>query len=585
VRSNEHTVLTLVRNQVERRPESVAVSGVTEKTFTYGRLWELAGSLARELVDRGVRPGDLVAVAMDPSPDLVVAFLGIIRAGAAYLPLDNRAPAERLAAILDEASPGVVVCSAGDAQDSRWASLLPADLPRLTVPQQPSSQVHEVRVGPDDPVYVAYTSGSTGRPKGVVVPHRAVVRLVTEAAYCPIGADDRVASLSNPAFDATTFEVWAPLAVGGAVVEIPSPVDLAIDEWVAALDDLSITTMFLTTSLFHSIARERPSAFRNLKHLVVGGEQLDADMVRRVLDADPPGRIVNGYGPTETTTFAAAFECDADVMRNVSRTPIGFPLQNTALHVLDDDLLAVPPGETGELCIGGPGVALGYLGRPELTAERFVVAPGPGEKVYRTGDLVRQLPSGALEVVGRKDRQIKLRGFRIELEEIEQVVSATGLVDAVFVEKVGEGPAATLVGFILPTAADEEELPALLRERLAERLPDYMIPARWVELSKVPLGPTGKADRNALLELLEPVRSNEPEGAVDDLCRIWQDVLQIPRVRPQDNFLDLGGNSLLAVQVASRLNPKLSGRVEPSEILLAESAAELSARLRYAGVA
>ncbi|HUQ61463.1 non-ribosomal peptide synthetase [Lentzea sp.] len=580
MRPDERTVLSLVQDQVEQRPGAVAVSGHGEH-LTYRRLWDLAGSLAAELAGLGVRRGDLVAVALNPSADLVVALLGILRAGAAYLPLDNRAPADRLAVILDEAAPRVVVCSR---DESRWSTPLPSGLTRITVPDEPSHQVSEVEVSRDDPAYVAYTSGSTGRPKGVVVPHRAVVRLVTEAAYCPVGPGDRVASLSNPAFDATTFEVWAPLAVGGAVVAIPSPVDLVLEDWVAALRDLSITTMFLTTSLFHSIARELPSAFEQLEHLVVGGEQLDAEMVRRVLGSRPPGRIVNGYGPTETTTFAAVFECTPDAMRDVVRTPIGFPLQNTSLHVLDEDLEPVSPGETGELCIGGPGVALGYLGRPELTAERFVVAAG--EQVYRTGDLVRQLPSGALEVVGRRDRQVKLRGFRIELEEVEQAAAATGLVDAVFVEKVGEGPAATLVGFALPTAGGQEELPVVLRARLAERLPDYMVPARWVVLSEVPLGPTGKADRTALLALLEPVSRSGgdlPIETVDDICRIWREVLRVPQVQPLDNFIDLGGNSLLAVQAAARINEFLVSAVEPAEILLAESAAELSARVRHAG--
>ncbi|WP_018680200.1 non-ribosomal peptide synthetase [Actinokineospora enzanensis] len=581
-------MLSLVRDQVALRPGAVAAGDATGRVLTYRELWDLAGTLAAGLAAHGVRRGDLVAVGMDPSIDLVVAFLGILRAGAAYLPLDNRAPDDRLAAVLDEAAPGVAVCSAQDATEPRWAARLPADLPLLTVPTEVgTATAPEVGITPEDPAYVAYTSGSTGRAKGVIVPHRAVVRLVTGADYCPVGPDDRVAGLSNPAFDATTFEVWAPLAVGGAVVAVPSPVRLPIDEWVAALAALSITTLFLTTSLFHSIARERPAAFRNLRFLVVGGEQLDAEMVRRVLDADPPGRIVNGYGPTETTTFAAALACSAEVMRDVRRTPIGFPLQNTTLHVLDDELRPVLDGETGELCVGGPAVALGYLARPELTAERFVDLPDGGERVYRTGDLARRLPTGAYEVLGRNDRQVKLRGFRIEPAGVEQVVAGTGLVDAVFVEKVGDGALATLVGFVLPTADTAgdtaDDLPIRLRARLADELPDYMIPGRWVVLSEVPLGPTGKADRNRLIAQLATGNPPVEDSAVDDLCRIWQEVLRIPRVDPQDNFLDLGGNSLLAVQVVSRLNPMLVDGVEPWEILVAESAAELGARLRYSG--
>ncbi|HEX6357938.1 non-ribosomal peptide synthetase [Actinophytocola sp.] len=572
----------LVGEWVHRQPSACAVrESDSGRELTYLELWEHAGRLAGALAARGVGRGDRVAVALDPSVDLVVAFLGIIRAGAAYLPLDRHAPGDRLAGIVEDADVSLVVCAA-TLDERRWR--LPPRLARIDVRDQRSVSAPEVETGADDPIYVAFTSGSTGRPKGVVVPHRAVIRLAVNPNYCTIAPGDRVANLANPAFDATTFEVWNTLVAGGTVVTIPSATDLPIDDWIGVLARESITTMFLTTSLFHTVARERPDAFATLDTLIVGGEQLDLGAARDVLAARPPRRLVNAYGPTETTTFAATFECTAENLAGATRVPIGFALQNTSTHVLDDDLTPVAAGEMGELCIGGPGVALGYLGRPDLTAAKFVTDPRSGELIYRTGDMARVLPSGALEVAGRRDRQVKLRGFRIELDEIEEALRDTGLVDAAFVEKVGEGPTAALVAFVLPArfaAPDMATLPVLL----ARRLPKYMIPARWLRLTGVPLGPTGKADRARLLELL--ARADQPDDGAeraDDvraaLAGIWRDVLGVAEVSPADSFLDLGGNSILAIQVASRAGQALRVRVEPGDVLLADTFGELNTVLR-----
>ena len=322
-----------------------------------------------------------------------------------------------------------------------------------------------------------------------------MIRLVTSPNYCTIAPGDRVANSSNPAFDATTFEVWSTLTAGGTLVVLPPVTDLPLDSWVDMIRAERITTMFLTTSLFHMVARERPTAFRTVDTLIVGGEQLEFAAVRRVLAEGPPQRLLNAYGPTETTTFATYYECTVDSLAGCERVPIGYALQNTRLHVVDEDLRPVRPGEPGELCIGGPGVALGYLHRPELTTEKFVPEPPvdghPAGTMYRTGDLVRELPSGALELLGRRDRQIKLRGFRIELEEIERAAVDTGLADAAFVEKLGQGPSATLIGFVLPAESappQPADLCATLLAELARRLPAYMIPARWNVLAEVPAG-------------------------------------------------------------------------------------------------
>jgi amino acid adenylation domain-containing protein len=616
--SSVHDVMA---QQVEERTDDCAVHDPAEGYgLSYGELWERAGWLAAELARRGVRRGDLVAVPQDRSVDLVVTFLGILRCGAAYLPLDGLAPKDRLAGIVAESGTRWAVHSprqdtlAGPA--GRWADLtswLPSGVEPVPVPfEDPGHPVSDPGSEGNDPAYVSFTSGSTGRPKGVVVPHRAVLRLALRSKFCTVEPGDRVASAANPAFDATTFELWNALTAGGTVVVFPSATDLPLDDWMALIRGERIDTMFLTTSLFHTVARERPDAFGTLRNLVVGGEQLEMAAVRKVLAAGRPGRLVNGYGPTETTTFAAYFDCTEDSLAGLERIPVGYPLQDTTLHLLDRDLNPVPVGETGELAVGGPGVALGYLGRAELTAERFVVHPVTGERIYRTGDTGRQLPDGAVELLGRSDRQVKLRGFRIELEEIERAALACGLADSAFVEKVGEGPAASLVGFVLPSAdglaeaeaevgagaaAPVAALPALLNTRLARTLPGYMLPARWLVLDRVPLGSTGKADRARLLDLLSAnLSAADQAGTVPTvgaasaarpadrelmtlLGDIWREVLGTEQVLPEHNFLELGGNSILAMQVAARAQQRLATTVDAGAVLLCDTLGELVAHV------
>ncbi|GAA3611872.1 hypothetical protein GCM10022223_29970 [Kineosporia mesophila] len=391
----DQVVPGLVGHWVQRRPQALAVRDpLTGENLSYSELWWRAGRLAGALAERGVGRGDVVAVAQKRSVSMVVSFLGVLRAGAAYLPLDAMAPADRIAGILQDAGTDLVVLDAG--AGLAWPQL-PSDLRSITVPdlgpdQDPDQGLERggdqdwaPGLRGDDPAYVAFTSGSTGRPKGVVVPHRAVRRLATEALFCTVGPGDRVGNAANPAFDATTFEIWNPLVAGGSVVVLPDVADLPLDDWIALTRTERLSALFLTTSLFHTVARERPSAFSGLDTLVIGGEQLELGAVRRVLAADPPGRLVNGYGPTETTTFAAYFDCTNQNLADLERIPIGFPLQNTSLVILDEQLSPVPAGDFGELCVGGPGVALGYLGRPELTAEKFVHRPGTGELIDRTG--------------------------------------------------------------------------------------------------------------------------------------------------------------------------------------------------------
>lgn len=581
------TVADLVAHWVREQPDSLAVQEpLGGMAYTYSELWERAGHLAASLAAAGVPRGGIVAVDLPRCAELVVAFLGIVRAGASYLPLDVQAPEARVAAIVQEAGVAAVVCPPDGTRVSELG------LPLVSVPHDATDggpgdapAVPQESAWGEDTIYVTYTSGSTGRPKGVVIPHRAVVRLVTSPNYCVIDPGDRVANTCNPAFDVTTSEIWGALCSGAVVIPFPQVAGSDLSEWLALLTKEDITTMFLTTSLFHTVAWEQPDAFASLRNLVVGGEQLDLAAARQVLAAGAPARLVNGYGPTEGTSFATYFVCTEQSLDGLLRVPIGSALQQTSLHVLDDELRPVPSGQVGELCLGGPGVATGYLHRPELTAERFVTEPESGIRVYRTGDLVRELPSGALEMTGRRDRQVKLRGFRIELEEIERAVVATGLVDAAFVEKVGDDAAARLVAFVLP--AHGQALPASVpSDALAGHLPAYMVPSNWIMLDTLPLGPTGKADRAAMIASLahrdRPRATGEAHAdqpMFKQLSEILEAVLDMSDFSPGDRFQEIGGNSVLALRVAHRLKEELNLPVQPSQVLRAASLGELSDRL------
>ena len=556
-------VAALVAQWCARTPDAPAVvTAGDDSLLTYRELWARSGRLARELAGREVGPGTVVAAGMGRSVELVIALLGIVRTGAAYLALDAKAPPERTAEVLADAGVQIIL------------DRVPAGEEDFT----------DVPVDGDDPCHVIYTSGSTGRPKGVVVPHRAVLSLVEKPTFCTFAPGDRMALAANPAFDAFTFELWGTLAAGGTIVVLPDVADLGLDPWADLIVTERLNGLLLTTSVFHLVARERPTAFGTLDTLLFGGEQADSALIRRVLTEAPPGRVVNVYGPTETTTLATTLDCTLDSVPAHERTPVGYAIQDTTLSIMDDELRPVPHGEVGELYIGGAGVALGYLGQPDLTAERFLVDPVDGAStVYKTGDLVRTRTDGALEVVGRRDRQVKIRGYRIELDEIEVAATATGLVTAAVVETIGDGHAVRLAGFVLPADADTAEL----ARRLGDRLPSYMLPAHWVALAELPLQSVGKVDRARLVALVgadeqAPEHDDEVGSAV---AGVWRELLGVPAVRDEDNFFDLGGNSLLAVQIAARVTGSLGVDVEPADVLLADTFADLVAQLREARAA
>ena len=485
------------REQAARTPDAVAVSA-DGHSLSYAQLDAWSDLLAQQLVADGeVAPGDRVAVSMERSPQLVVALLGVLKAGAAYLPLSVTDPEPRIARMLVDADARVVVCDRFGAQGFTALGRL-----AFAVPEQPrdglAAPVPPVRVEPHDLAYLMYTSGSTGLPKAVAVEHRNITNLVTGPNYVDLGPGDRILQLAPVAFDAATFEIWGALLNGARLVLAP-PGQVHPEELGPLLRDHGVSVLWLTAALFHRQIDVDVQAFAGLRTVLAGGDVLSVPHLRTLRAALPGLGVVNGYGPTETTTFAVCHRIDGDADLGAS-VPIGRPLQNVELLGVGDDGSPVPAGTAGELWIGGAGVSRGYWQRPELTEQKFVIVSGPAgpRRYYRSGDLVRQRHSGVVEYLGRIDDQFKLRGFRIEPGEIENLLTEHPQVRTASVgiraSHLGDP---RLVAWVV--AADAEALDRrALRAHLTARVPDYMVPAAFVQLDELPITGNGKTDRKAL---------------------------------------------------------------------------------------
>ena len=582
------TLVELFAEQVRRAPEAEAVVFGAAR-LRYGELDARANRLARHLRGLGVGPGDRVGLCLERSAAVAVTLLGILKAGGAYVPLDPSYPRERLAFMVEDAGLAALVTT---------EELLPL-LPTVSLPTvlldahvrriaARSNKELEDRTVPESLAYVIYTSGSTGRPKGIAIPHRAVVRLVRDTDYIDLSPADRIAQASNISFDAATFEIWGALLSGACLVGVPREVMLSPDDFAALLAGQRISALFLTTALFNQMAREVPRAFATLRRVLFGGEAVDPHWVRRVLAEGPPARLLHVYGPTESTTFST-WHPVSEVSAEGRTVPIGRPLSNTRLYVLDGDLAPAPAGVVGELFLGGDGLAWGYLGHPHLTAEKFLPDPFAGEpgcRLYRTGDRVRLLPDGNVEFVGRVDHQVKLRGFRIELGEIESALSAHPEVrEAVVLAREDEPGERRLVAYVVPTAGASGPLAAAWRGFLQQRLPDYMVPAAFVVLDALPLTPNGKLDRRGLPapEREQPTAS-APEAAPrtvaeELLAEIWAQALGIARLGVHDDFFALGGHSLLATRVMTRVRHSFHVELPLRALFEAPTVAQLALRI------
>jgi amino acid adenylation domain-containing protein len=500
----------LFQEQAAATPDAVAVvfEGVT---LTYRELDRRANRLAHYLRSLVVRPERPVGLWMERSLEMVVALLGILKAGGAYAPFDLMAPPDRIAFMLRDARVDVLLTQ------KRMLTRLPAhgaraiclDADREDMATQPDTQLPDAAAG-DSLAYIMYTSGSTGEPKGVAVTHRGVVRLVRATDYAHLGPDEVILQLAPLSFDASTFEIWGALLNGGRLA-VPPPDMVSVDELGALLRQHRVTTLWLTAGFFHQVVDQRLEVLHPLHQLLAGGDVLSAPHVRRVLAALPGLRLINGYGPTEGTTFTCCHRIvgESGLERSV---PIGRPIANTRVYVLDRHRQPVPIGVPGELWIAGDGLARGYVDRSELTAERFVTqrfSDGIEERLYRSGDVVRWLADGTLEFLGRRDTQVKLRGFRVELGEVESALAQHPHVrDVAVVVRPDPAGEKRLVAYVVP---DGSLTPRDLREFLRSKLPEYMVPSAFVLLERLPLTPNGKVDRTGLPDTGE---SREPVETV-----------------------------------------------------------------------
>jgi amino acid adenylation domain-containing protein len=601
------TVDALFAQTAAASPQAVALAWDGGR-MTYAELDERANRLAHHLRRAGVAAGTRVGVCLERGPEMVVATLAALKAGGAYVPLDPAYPAERLAFMLADTAVPVLVT------ESRLADRLPPHSARIVrvdadaaAIAAESSDSLVAGTDPEAAAYVMYTSGSTGRPKGVEVPHRAIVRLVRGQDYISIDPSDVFLQLAPASFDAATLELWGPL-LNGARLAIHPAGQTSVESVGRALAEHGVTVFWLTTPLFHLVVEERIDILRGVRQLIPGGEVLSVPHARRALAELPETALINSYGPTENTTFTSCHRITrAPVGAGI---PIGLPIANTYVRVLDPGMQPVPVGVPGELYVGGAGLALGYLNQPQLTAEKFVADPYlPGARLYRTGDRVRWVESAevrecvsagvdtspadsrtdalthsrtaVLEFLGRVDAQVKIRGFRIEPGEVEaRLLEHGGVREAVVLAREDAPGKKRLVAYVVGEAAADA-----LRAHLAGRLPGYMVPEAYVRLKALPLTSNGKLDRRALPApdgAAYPRRGHEPPRTTTEqvLAEIWTEVLGVQRVGRRDHFFDLGGNSLLAVRLVSRAREAVNPAATVEDVFAHPTLYGLAARLR-----
>ncbi|CAG0936138.1 nonribosomal peptide synthetase DhbF [Thermoflexales bacterium] len=592
------SVPELFEAQAARTPEAIALV-FEDVHLTYRELNCRANQLAHYLRRQGLGPETLVGVSTDRSVEMIVALLGILKAGGAYLPLDPSYPRERLTFMLAEGQVSLLLTQQHLIMDLPQHQARPICLDTDWPIIAQASDANPInRVAAENLAYVMYTSGSTGKPKGISVVQRGIVRLVKETRYADFSANEVFLQFAPLAFDASTLEIWGALLNGGRLVIFPTPTP-SLEELGQVLRCYGVTTLWLTAGLFHQMVDHRLDDLATLRQLLAGGDVLSTMHVSRVRQALKNLRLINGYGPTENTTFTCYYPV-SDSAESSASVPIGRPIANTQSYILDRELRPVPVGVSGELYVGGDGLARGYLHRADLTAERFVPSPfghEPGTRLYRTGDLARYLPDGNLEFLGRTDDQIKLRGFRIELGEIERTLAQHAAVHEVMVlaRDMEYAPTASaalsrdkrLVAYVVARAGQTLSTNEL-RRFLKDLLPDYMIPAAFVILDAFPLNPNGKVDRRALpapqsVQADLGNASMPPRTPAEEmLANIWCQVLGLNRVSSDSNFFELGGHSLLATQLITRLRTAFQVDLPLRALFEAPTISQLAARLAAA---
>jgi len=566
-------------------PEAVAVRHGDEQ-ITYRQLDAWSGSLAVRLREMNVRKGDIVALFMERSVRMVVSMLAALKAGGAYLPFSPDEPESRIARMLESANVRAALT------DPDHVPLLEKYLPAVSVVDDSAGNGEvpaagrpccpEGEPGPEDPAYVMFTSGSTGTPKGVSVPHRGIARLVMDTDYIRIGPGDTVGHLSAPAFDFSTFEIWGALLNGATLVVIDKDVALSPPGLRAKIADCHIDILSVITPLFHAIVSEDPKTFCGLRHILVGGDVMDPAHAMTFLKHCRTTRLTNAYGPTENTTFSTYYDVkEEDCLKDT--LPIGRPIAGDSLYILDDTAKPVPVGITGEIYVSGDGIAMGYLGRPGLSASKFLPDPfSPGRMMYRTGDLGRFRPDGNVRFLGRSDGQVKIRGFRVETGEVTAVLmSHPGVRQAVVRPYRGPGEVMSLAGYLVGTEEGTRVPAEELRQYVAGRLPPHMVPASFTWIDAVPLTPRGKVDY-AALPLPRTAEAGPAGGLAADattsgMACIWRKVLNLPDMGLDDDFFHSGGHSLLAIRLIAGIEEAFGVRLPVSMIFSAPTIRQMTA--------
>ncbi|MHB2190303.1 amino acid adenylation domain-containing protein, partial [Serratia marcescens] len=548
----DQTLAALFEQQVRRTPNATAlVSGA--ESLSYAQLNARANRLAHALIARGVGPDSRVAVCAERGLNMVTALFGILKAGGAYVPLDPAYPGERLQYILQDADPVLLLADAAG-RAALGEPVTPQLALEAALPETLSAENPAPRAQASHLAYVIYTSGSTGKPKGAMNEHRGVVnRLVWMQEAYGLTAADTVLQKTPFGFDVSVWEFFWPLMVGARLVMAKPEGHKDPDYLSRAIEQYGVTTLHFVPSMLQSFLADGQAATRcgQVVRVMCSGEALPAALVAEFYRRLPQAELHNLYGPTEAAVDVTAWHCSREADR-VS-VPIGRPIANTRIYLLDERGQPVPLGAVGELYIGGVQVARGYLNRPELTAERFLSDPfAPGGRMYRTGDVARYLANGDIEYLGRNDQQVKIRGFRIECGEIEAALATHPAVREAVVDARAVGDDKRLVAWVVPAAdVAEETLAGALRQHVSAALPDYMVPSAWVVVAALPLSPNGKLDRRALPEpqgAQSQAAYEAPQGEHETLlAAIWRELLNVERVGRHDNFFELGGHSLLAV--------------------------------------
>jgi amino acid adenylation domain-containing protein len=590
----QSSIVELFAQAAAKTPNAIALETadanhevLPKARFTYAELAQATDRMAAHLRASGVVEGAAVGLYVDRSVAAVMAIIGILKAGGFYVPLDSASPPARIAETLSDADIQVVVT-----QRSLRSKLPETGITAIAIDtdwqkiEKSSALPHRAEVRPDSLAYVMFTSGTTGKPKGVCVTHRNVARLVRGADYVSVVQNDVVLQFAPLAFDASTFEIWAALLNGARLIVYPHNVPTA-GELAAALDKHRVSILWLTSGFFQYMVENELASVARVRQVLAGGDVLSLAHAQKLLEAKRDGALVNGYGPTENTTFTCCHRMEAGE-RLSGNVPIGRPISNTRVYILDAHGEPTPIGVPGELFAAGDGVACGYLRDPHRTAERFVADPfstEPGALMYRTGDLARWRSDGVIEFFGRRDRQVKIRGFRIELDEVENALRTCARVhDAVVIAKRDASGTSALVGYLVPragTAIDQAEV----RRELAQRLPDYMTPSVFVMLSALPLTANGKLDRAALPDpVIQKAGTVPPRTILEtQLLTIWEGIFGRGGFGVCDNFFDLGGHSLLAVRMFAQVERVFGRRLPTSALFEAPTIEELAERLETEG--